>query len=61
MRTRPFAALFVLGALVAASAGAARVAELPEKWRKWLEDEVYPLITSEQRQAFLALADDAQR
>ncbi|MDD5562349.1 MAG: VWA domain-containing protein [Thermoanaerobaculaceae bacterium] len=61
MRTRPLAVLLVLGALVAASAGAAKVAELPEKWRKWLEDEVYPLITSEQRQAFLALADDAQR
>lgn len=34
---------------------------LPEPWRIWLEEEVYPLITKEQRRAFLALETEAQR
>lgn len=55
-----------LAMLMAASqpspaAGAKRVADLPEKWRTWLEEEVYPLISSEQRKAFLQLETDAQR
>jgi Ca-activated chloride channel homolog len=39
----------------------AKVKALPEKWRVWLEEEVYPLITGEQRKAFLDLATDAER
>jgi VWFA-related protein len=34
---------------------------LPEHWRVWLEEEVYPLITKDQRRAFLALDTEAQR
>jgi VWFA-related protein len=34
---------------------------LPEHWRIWLEEEVYPLITKDQRRAFLALETEAQR
>jgi len=37
------------------------VKDLPENWRVWIEDEVYPLITREQKQAFLALDTEAER
>ena len=39
----------------------AALAQLPGRWQVWLEEEVYPLITKEQRQAFLALETEAQR
>jgi VWFA-related protein len=35
--------------------------QVPLRWRIWLDEEVYPLITKEQRQAFLSLDTDAQR
>jgi VWFA-related protein len=35
--------------------------QLPLQWQVWLNEEVYPLITKEQRQAFLALETEAQR
>lgn len=38
-----------------------KVSALPEHWRKWIEEEVYPLITKEQRKAFLALDTEAER
>ena len=47
--------------LVAGSARAVKVSDLPAQWRKWLEEEVYPLITVEQRKTFLALESDAER
>ena len=34
---------------------------LPLRWQVWLNEEVYPLITKEQRQAFLSLETEAQR
>lgn len=37
------------------------LANLPEHWRVWLEEEVYPLITKDQRRAFLSLDTEAQR
>jgi Ca-activated chloride channel homolog len=37
------------------------LAKLPEQWRVWLEQEVYPIISAEQRKAFLALESEAQR
>jgi len=37
------------------------LADLPEHWQVWLEEEVYPLISKEQRRAFLALETEAQR
>ena len=40
---------------------AEQLANIPLQWLVWLEEEVYPLITKEQRQAFLALETDAQR
>jgi Ca-activated chloride channel family protein len=40
---------------------AEQLASIPLQWLVWLEEEVYPLITKEQRQAFLALETDAQR
>ncbi len=59
------AALPVLVALVLAmqahSAVGVKPKDLPERWRVWLQEEVYPLITSEQRKAFLALETDEQR
>jgi VWFA-related protein len=47
-------------ALVAAGASG-RQPKVPEPWRTWLEEEVYPIITPEQRKAFLALETDEQR
>jgi Ca-activated chloride channel family protein len=38
-----------------------KVKDLPEHWRVWLEEEVYPLITDVQRKAFLRLRTEAQR
>ena len=52
--------MVVLAVAVAADA-LAKQPPLPEPWRRWLEEEVYPLITSEQRKAFLALQTDEQR
>ena len=36
-------------------------AELPLRWKMWLNEEVYPLISTEQRKAFLRLETEAQR
>jgi VWFA-related protein len=36
-------------------------AELPLRWKVWLNEEVYPLISTEQRKAFLRLETEAQR
>ncbi len=36
-------------------------AELPPRWKVWLDEEVYPLISTEQRKAFLRLETEAQR
>ena len=38
-----------------------KLAQLPMEWFVWLEEEVYPLITKEQKQAFLSLETDSQR
>ncbi len=38
-----------------------KVSALPEEWRRWLREEVYPLISSEQEKAFLQLETDEQR
>lgn len=57
-------AFIVLAFAVAATALASdrdRLATLPEQWRRWLEDEVYPLISTEERKVFLALETDEQR
>lgn len=35
--------------------------DLPEHWRVWLTEEVYPLISTDQREAFLRLRTEAQR
>ncbi len=35
--------------------------ELPDTWRVWIEQEVYPLISKEQREAFSKLESEAQR
>jgi len=34
---------------------------LPLRWKVWLDEEVYPLISKEQRKAFLQLETEAQR
>jgi len=55
----------VLGGPAAADAADKKtkqlVAELPAYWYVWLEEEIYPLITKEQRRAFVALETEAQR
>lgn len=59
-----FRALLLLGfgaGLLAVSAAGVRVSDLPATWRKWLDEEVYPIMSGEQRKAFLALETDAER
>jgi Ca-activated chloride channel family protein len=52
----------VIFALACASPGwAAKSSKLPDNWKKWLDEEVYPIISSEERKAFLALETDAER
>ena len=52
-------ALVVLA--LGAGVQAASSKDLPERWRTWLDEQVYPLITREQRKAFLTLETDEQR
>lgn len=47
--------------LDAKAANGAQEPEIPLRWMVWLDEEVYPLITKEQRQAFLSLETEAQR
>ncbi|MFI5143024.1 MAG: VWA domain-containing protein [Thermoanaerobaculales bacterium] len=63
MRTRLkwLIALSFVAFLATRPAPAVKVSQLPTEWRKWLEEEVYPLITDDQRKAFLALESDAER
>lgn len=57
--------VLVLAAALLAASGLAsqrqQIKALPERWQRWLEEEVYPLISDEQVKAFLQLATDAQR
>lgn len=63
MRTRlvVLAALAVSAAFLLVVHSDGKTPPVPEKWRVWLEEEVYPLITSEQKKTFLALETDEQR
>jgi GWxTD domain-containing protein len=52
----------VIFALACAGPGwAAKSSKLPDNWKKWLDEEVYPIISGEERKAFLALETDAER
>lgn len=35
--------------------------ELPAHWKQWIDEEVYPLLTKDQRNAFMHLETEAQR
>ena len=54
-------ALIASAPVASAALDRTKVQELPEKWRTWLTEEIYPLITEEQKSAFLALDTEAQR
>ena len=68
---RPLTILTVLVlALAVASSGAAitfskaqkaKIAQLSDEWQHWLTQEVFPLISKEQTDAFLELETEAQR
>ncbi|MGC8915818.1 MAG: VWA domain-containing protein [Thermoanaerobaculum sp.] len=59
---RAFGALMLAGlAALAWASQRAQIKALPERWQRWLEEEVYPLISEEQKKAFLELTTDAQR
>ena len=53
--------VFALAVAATATSAFAKKPSVPEPWRTWLEEEVYPIISTEQRKAFLALETDAQR
>ena len=38
-----------------------KVKDLPDHWRAWIEEVVFPLISKEQKEAFLQLETEAQR
>jgi len=57
---RVMAVLLAATVLVGASQRS-KVKQLPEKWRIWLTEEVYPVISDEQEKAFLELETEAQR
>jgi Ca-activated chloride channel family protein len=61
MNGRPIRLLALLGAALLCAGPVAAASPLPEKWKSWLDDEVYPIITIEQRKAFLALQTEAER
>ena len=48
-------------ALAARPGLAGSESKLSPEWRQWLDEEVYPLITGEQRKAFLALESEGER
>jgi VWFA-related protein len=61
-------ALFLcLAGIVAVGGSAAEtdekpsVKDLPEHWRIWVQEEVYPLISRDQKRAFISLDTEAQR
>ncbi len=54
-------ALGLLLSALALGSQRAQIKALPERWQRWLEEEVYPLISNEQKKAFLQLTTDAQR
>jgi Ca-activated chloride channel family protein len=54
-------AVLVVGAALVHPADAVRPKDLPEEWRRWLEEEVYPIISEEERKVFLALETNEQR
>ncbi len=53
-------ALFV-SVCVAAETPKRKVDNLPPHWRVWIEQEVFPLISKEQKEAFLKLETESQR
>lgn len=58
LRTKKNAALIFLVLLLAVASVAA---DLPERYRKWLEEEVAYIITPKERQVFLKLQTDRER
>ncbi len=46
---------------LARPAYAVRPKDLPDEWRRWLEEEVYPIISDEERKVFLTLETNEQR
>ncbi len=56
-----FAVVLLIGSSGVADARKNRVKDLPKEWQVWLNEEVYPLITAKQRDAFLELETEEQR
>jgi GWxTD domain-containing protein len=54
-------AALLLALAVALSAATAARPELPERYKKWLDDEVIYIITSTERDVFLKLSTDRER
>jgi hypothetical protein len=64
MRTKPLVVLLLvalaLGALPAAAQKVA-VKDLPERFRRWLEEEVVYIISPREKSVFLRLGNDRER
>lgn len=54
-------AMMLLAGAAWAAGEQMRAKDLPERWRTWLEEEIYPVISREERDAFLKLSTDEQR
>ncbi len=53
--------LFFFAPDIGEASSKAEVQKLPEHWRVWIQDVVFPLISKEQKEAFLKLETEAQR
>jgi len=51
----------LLPATVGEASSKPKVKDLPDHWRVWIEKVVFPLISKEQKEAFLQLETEAQR
>lgn len=51
----------IVPAMAGAEGSKRTVKDLPDHWRVWIEQQVFPLISKEQKEAFLELETEAQR
>jgi GWxTD domain-containing protein len=61
MTTRLVPALVLLASALSLAAGAQRATDLPERYKKWLDEEVVYIITPHERDVFKDLRTDRER
>jgi GWxTD domain-containing protein len=56
-----FSILFILSVFIIGSAEKTKVSELPFRYKKWLQEEAFYIITTREREVFLELQTDKER